>query len=97
MRGFPNILVMALAALLMASPAIAQDGSDEGDGYEQSGAETAAIKPSQAVKLARRAVPGSNPLGVKMQGGIYVVRLRQDGSIIQMGVDPATGSVFPLQ
>ena len=47
------------------------------------------------MKLAVAANPGAKPLGVKLRGGIYVVRLKQDGTIIQVGVDPATGDVFP--
>ena len=96
MRKFLNIAALVLGAMLLAAPAGAQQGSDGGQGHEQPGG-AGAIAPSQAVKLAMRAVPGAKPLGVKRSGGIYVVRLRQDGSIIQMGVDPATGDVFPLQ
>ena len=59
--------------------------------------EQAALPPSAAVKRAMEANPGAKPLGVKFRGGIYVVRLKQDGTIIQVGVDPATGEVFPLQ
>jgi hypothetical protein len=96
MRKLLNIAALALAAALLAAPVQAQEGGDGGQGSGQSGAE-ARIAPSQAVKLAMGAAPGAKPLGVSLRGGIYVVRLRQDGSIIQMGVDPATGDVFPLQ
>ena len=51
------------------------------------------VAPSQAVKLALQAVPGAEPLGVKLRGGTYVVRLKQDGTVIQVLVDAATGQV----
>ena len=54
------------------------------------------MPPSAAVKRAMQATPGAKPLGVKIQGGIYVVRLKQDGTIVQVGVDPVTGDVFPV-
>jgi uncharacterized membrane protein YkoI len=49
------------------------------------------------VKRAVAAVPGAEPLGVKRKGAIYVVKLKQGGSIIRMGVDAKTGDVFPMQ
>jgi uncharacterized membrane protein YkoI len=45
------------------------------------------------VKLALQAVPGAEPLGVKLKGDTYVVRLKQDGSVIQVLVDATTGQV----
>lgn len=51
------------------------------------------VAPSQAVKLALQAVPGAEALGVKLKGGNYVVRLKQDGSVIQVLVDANTGQV----
>ena len=62
----------------------------------EAGRDTAFQKPA-AVKLAVEANPGAEPLGVKRRDGIYVVRLKQDGTIIQAGVDPVTGGVFPLE
>lgn len=51
------------------------------------------VAPSQAVKLAMQAVPGAEPLGVKLKGDTYVVKLKQDGTVIQVLVDAATGQV----
>ena len=82
-----RIACFALWAPLIAMPALAQ---------EEDGAQ-GGLPPSAAVKMAVEANPGAKPLGVKLSGGIYVVRLRQDGTIILVGVDPATGDVFPLQ
>ena len=87
------LTMAALALALAAAPAFAQEGG--GLDQPQQGAEQA-IPPSAAVKLAMQAMPGAKPLGVSVRGGIYVVRLKQDGSIIQVGVDPASGEVFPL-
>lgn len=56
-------------------------------------AEAQQVAPSQAVKLALQAVPGAEPLGVKLKGGTYVVKLKQDGTVIQVLVDAATGQV----
>ena len=57
------------------------------------GAQEAQVAPSEAVKLALQAVPGAEPLGVKLKGGAYVVRLKQDGAVIQVLVDAVTGQV----
>jgi len=51
------------------------------------------VAPAQAVKLALEAVPGAEPLGVKLKGDTYVVKLKQDGTVIQVLVDAATGQV----
>ena len=51
------------------------------------------VPPSDAVKLALDAVPGAEPLGVKLKGDHYVVRLKQDGTVIQVLVDATTGQV----
>ena len=80
---------LGLFCLLAVPPAGAQDSG----GYEQ----PAGLPPSAAVKRAVAAYPGAKPLGVDLRGGVYVVRLRVDGSIIQVGVDPQTGDVFPAQ
>jgi len=87
-------LRMAALLLALAAPPAAAQEADGMDGQQQ-GAEQA-IPPSAAVKLAMQAMPGAKPLGVSLRGGIYVVRLKQDGSIVQVGVDPASGEVFPL-
>ena len=51
------------------------------------------VPPSDAVKLAMQAVPGAEPLGVKLKGDHYVVRLKQGNRVIQVQVDAATGQV----
>ncbi len=55
------------------------------------------LPPSAALKRALGAVgPGVKPLGVKLRGNTYVVRLKQGGTIRQLGVDSVTGVVTPL-
>jgi uncharacterized membrane protein YkoI len=51
------------------------------------------VPPSAAVKLALQAVPGAEPLGVKLKGDHYVVKLKQGGTVIQVLVDATTGQV----
>ncbi|MCA3561482.1 MAG: PepSY domain-containing protein [Aestuariivirga sp.] len=51
------------------------------------------VAPSDAVKLALQAAPGAEALGVKLDGDHYVVRLKQDGAVIQVLVDATTGAV----
>ena len=51
------------------------------------------VPPSAAVKLALQAVPGAEPLGVKLKGDHYVVKLKQGGTVIQVLVDASTGQV----
>ncbi|WP_395687102.1 hypothetical protein [Aestuariivirga sp.] len=80
----PRILTLAtamLAAALLSLPAAAQEE----------------IAPSAAVKLAVAAVPGAEPLDVKRKGTIYVVKLKQGGNVIRVGVDAVTGDVIPMQ
>lgn len=86
-----KLLSAAAISLSVALGALPAGAQEQGGGYEEGG-----LPPSAAVKRAVAAYPDAKPLGVKRQGGIYVVRLRQDGTIIQVGVDPATGDVFPL-
>jgi hypothetical protein len=93
MKNLLRIAALGLAVTLGTPPAAAQDD----DGNRGGIAEQGGLPPSAAVKRAVAAYPGARPLGVKRRGGIYVVRLRQDGTIIQVGVDPATGDVFPLR
>lgn len=70
-----------LAAALLSLPAAAQE----------------AIAPSAAVRIAVAAVPGAEPLDVKRKGAIYVVKLKQGGNVIRVGVDATTGDVIPMQ
>ena len=54
------------------------------------------IPPSNAIQRALGTAPGAKLLGVKMRNQIYVGRLKQGGTITQLGVDSVTGAVTPL-
>ena len=90
MRKGLTIFAALFAAALFTLPAAAQQNGG-GAGQEQ-GAKK--IPPSAAVKRALRAVPGAEPLGVKLKGDTYIVRLKQDGNVMKVGVDAFTGDVF---
>lgn len=86
MRKALTIAAAALAVTLWTVPATAQ----QGDGG-------AKLTPSAAVQMALSAMPGAEPLGVKLKGDTYIVRLKQGGSVVLVAVDAATGAVTPLQ
>ncbi|WP_373503885.1 hypothetical protein [Aestuariivirga sp.] len=54
------------------------------------------LPPSAALKRAMGTVPNAKPLGVKLRGQTYVVRLKQGGTIKQLSVNSVTGAVTPL-
>jgi uncharacterized membrane protein YkoI len=94
MRKVLTIVAAMLATVLLTMPAIAQQTGGDGAGQEQ-GAKK--LPPSGAVKRALRSVPGAEALGVKLKGDTYIVKLKQDGSVVQVGVNAFTGEVFFLQ
>ncbi|MGH6908210.1 MAG: hypothetical protein ACREVW_16955 [Burkholderiales bacterium] len=51
------------------------------------------IPPSMALNRAMMLVPQSQALGVKLKGGLYIVKLKQGNTIRQVHVDAATGDV----
>jgi len=55
------------------------------------------IPPSQAVQIAAGALRNAKPLGVRLQGRRYIVKLKQGGTIVQMGVNARTGAVSRLR
>ena len=54
------------------------------------------IPPSVALKSAMVTVPNAKPLGVKLKGPLYIVKLKQGGTITQLGVHSVTGAVIRL-
>ena len=54
------------------------------------------IPPSAAVRSALGAVPNAKPLGVRTRGPLYIVKLKQGGTIVQVGVNRTTGAVTRL-
>jgi hypothetical protein len=53
------------------------------------------IPPSVALGNALRVVPGAQPLGVKIKGPLYIVKLKQGNTVKQVNVNAATGAVSP--
>jgi uncharacterized membrane protein YkoI len=51
------------------------------------------IPPSMALNRAMSIVPKSQALGVKLKGGLYIVKLKQGNTVRQVHVDAATGDV----
>lgn len=80
MRKGLTIAAAVLAAVLFSAPAMAQQTGGDGGAQVQGGKK---IPPSAAVKRAVRSVPGAEPLGVKLKGDTYIVRLKQDGSVVR--------------
>lgn len=54
------------------------------------------IPPSVVLQNVMKMNPGAQALGVKLRNQTYVVRLKQGGTIKQLGVDSVTGAVTPL-
>lgn len=108
MRKFLAVIVVTLFAAAGMVPADAQvrikPYGNQGQvfkGNRQRGQQVKPrmllLPPSAALKRALRAMPNAKPLGVKLRGDTYVVRLKSGGTIIQLGVDSVTGAVFPLR
>ena len=52
------------------------------------------IAPSQAAAIAQADYPGSRVLKVRQRGGVYIVALAVDGSVIRVRVDGTHGSIL---
>ena len=52
------------------------------------------ISPSQAAAIAKADYPGSKVLKVRQRGGVYVVTLVAEGSLIRVRVDGTNGSIL---
>jgi hypothetical protein len=52
------------------------------------------IKPSQAAAIAKRSVPNSKVLGVKLlQSKVYAVTLKTDSAVMKVMVSASTGAI----
>jgi hypothetical protein len=51
------------------------------------------IAPSVAMRTAMLAVPNSKPIAVRLRGRVYIVKLKQGGTIRQVAVHAVTGAV----
>jgi uncharacterized membrane protein YkoI len=52
------------------------------------------IAPSQAAAIAQADYPGSKVLKVRERGGVYIVTLAVDGSVMRVRVDGNDGSIL---
>jgi hypothetical protein len=53
------------------------------------------IPPSMAVNRALAYAPRAKPLGVRLKGPLYIVKLKQGNTVLQVRVNAATGDVSP--
>jgi hypothetical protein len=54
------------------------------------------LPPSAALKRALGVTPNAKALGVTLDGPLYIVKLRQGGTITKLGVNSVTGAVTRL-
>lgn len=92
MRRIRVIAAMLAAAMLVAAPASAQDNNQN---YRNPNVEQPAmmIRPREAVRIALDATPGAKPLGVRLRGRLYIVRLKRGNRIMQVRIDAASGAI----
>ncbi|MBZ0260801.1 MAG: PepSY domain-containing protein [Hyphomicrobiales bacterium] len=103
LRGLKFVAV-ALAALWVAEPAIAQYQPNRPQILRKLAPNVikpnlnllpeVRIAPSQAAAIAQADYPGSKVLKVRQRGGVYIVTLAVDGSVIRVRVDGTYGSIL---
>ena len=54
------------------------------------------LAPSAAITRALRIMPNAKPIGVRLQGQTYIVRLKSRGTVAKIGVNAVTGVASPL-
>jgi hypothetical protein len=70
-----------------------QDYSDPG--MDVTGDQGVSIRPREAARIARQAVPGAKVLNVKLlPSGVYAVTLRGDGKLTRVMVDGRSGDIL---
>ncbi|MBL8790218.1 MAG: PepSY domain-containing protein [Rhizobiales bacterium] len=68
-------------------------GDDEGMGGSMD--QRVSIRPREAARIARQAVPGAKVLNVKLlPSGVYAVTLRGDGKLTRVMVDGRSGDIL---
>ena len=94
MRRIKVIAAVLAAAMLAAAPALAQVKIQT---YRNPNLVkppvVLMIRPRQAVNIALSAMPRAKPLGVRLQGPLYIVKLKQGNTIVQMRIDAASGAI----
>jgi hypothetical protein len=93
MSLYRNLLAAALGAGLMASPALADRPRDQDRAFE-------ATKEGRSMplpKIERRVMPfmdGADYLGPEFNGRTYRLKFMQNGHVIWIDVDAATGRIL---
>jgi hypothetical protein len=96
MTTFLKILAVVLAAALAAVPAMAQVRVQP---YvvtplpRKVAPPVLLIKPSQALGIALQSAPAAKALGVQLRGTLYIVKLKQGNTVMQVRVNAADGSI----
>jgi len=99
-------LILLIAALGLATPAMARDGRDARDQRginrlrEQDNAYRATqqgrIRPLPEIR-ARISIPGAEFIGVEFDGRIYRLKYMRGGEVIWIDVDAQTGQIVRRQ
>jgi len=102
-------LILLIAALGLATPAVAQDGRDAREQRAQRGLnrlreqdnayramQQGRIRPLPEIR-ARINVPGAEFIGVEFDGRIYRLKYMRGGEVIWIDIDAATGQVLRRQ
>jgi uncharacterized membrane protein YkoI len=53
------------------------------------------IPPSAALSRALAMAPNAKPIGVRLKGNLYIIRLKQGNKVMQVRVNAATGALAP--
>ncbi len=93
MRRIQVIAALLAAAMLAATPASAQVEDQFYRNPNVGRQRGIVIRPREAVRIALEAVPGAKPLGVRLRGRLYIVRLKQGNRIIRVRIDAASGAI----
>jgi hypothetical protein len=91
-----NIAAIVLAASLLAGPAVAQVRIQPYVAAPKPAVvpKIILIKPSQALRIAMKAMPNAKALGVQLQGNVYRVRMKDAKQVRLLLIDATKGGVI---
>jgi uncharacterized membrane protein YkoI len=97
MTKYTNLAAFMLAAALVVGPAAAQVRIQPYVAGPKPAVvpKTILIKPSQALRIAMKAVPNAKALNVELRGNVYRVRLKDAKQVRLLLIDAAKGGVLP--
>ena len=96
MRLFRTVLPAALAAGLLATPAVAQPSRDQSRDQDRAFEATREGRSMPLPKIERRVMPfmdGADYLGPEFDGETYRLKFMKGGRVIWIDVDAATGRI----